>query len=122
MSLFRCYFFISVLLTGLLAQGGWCGDKPVPPERPHSARPFPQHVTYREGCILPSHVSRERMDDSVRAFYKAWKQRYIRRGCNEGEYYVWFEGPDSRNKQCVSEGQGYGMIITALMAGYDTAA
>ena len=27
-----------------------------------------------------------------------------------------------KNKKCVSEGQGYGMIIVALMAGYDTAA
>jgi endo-1,4-beta-D-glucanase Y len=62
------------------------------------------------------------MDDSVRTFYKAWKHRYIRKGCNAAEFYVWFEGLDTHNKQCVSEGQGYGMIITALMAGADTAA
>jgi endo-1,4-beta-D-glucanase Y len=87
-----------------------------------AARPFPQHVTYRKGCILPDHVSQEQMDDSVRTFYDAWKKRYIRKGCNEGEFYVWFEGPEVHNKQCVSEGQGYGMLITALMAGYDTTA
>jgi len=86
------------------------------------ARPFPQHVTYLNGCILPNHISRQRMDDSVRSFYKVWKHTYIKTGCKEGEYYVWFEGPVSHNKQCVSEGQGYGMMIVALMAGYDSAA
>lgn len=86
------------------------------------ARPFPQHVVYQKGCILPGHISRQRMDDSVRTFYNVWKRSYLKKGCNDGEYYVWFEGPASHNKQCVSEGQGYGMMIVALMAGYDTAA
>lgn len=119
MSWLRSLFLVLVLLRG------WCArEYRIHEARPPAnvARPFPQHVAYREGCILPSHVSRQQMDDSVRAFYKAWKQRYIRKGCNEGEFYVWFEGPDTHNKLCVSEGQGYGMIITALMAGYDTAA
>ena len=61
------------------------------------------------------------MDDSVRSFYTAWKKKYLRAGCQPGEYYVWFEGEHSR-KQCVSEGQGYGMVIVALMAGYDDSA
>ena len=86
------------------------------------ARPFPQHVAYQKGCILPNHINRQRMDDSVRAFYNVWKRTYIKKGCNAGEYYVWFESTVSHNKQCVSEGQGYGMMIVALMAGYDTAA
>ena len=34
--------------------------------------------------------------------------------------YIWFEGKDG--KQCVSEGQGYGMVIVALMAGYNPSA
>lgn len=61
------------------------------------------------------------MDDSVRSFYTAWKRRYIRSGCVKGQYYIWFEGQDAR-KQCVSEGQGYGMVIVAMMAGYDPSA
>jgi endo-1,4-beta-D-glucanase Y len=40
--------------------------------------------------------------------------------CKPGEYYIWFE--TKGNKQCVSEGQGYGMIITVLMAGADQGA
>src|SRR5690348_691361 len=77
--------------------------------------PFPAHVTYYPGTIKPSNVSQRQMDDSVRSFYNAWKQRYINSGCDLNEYYVWFELP---GKECVSEGQGYGMMITALMAGY----
>jgi hypothetical protein len=80
-------------------------------------RPFPQHVVYDAGILIPDHVGRMQLDDSVRSFYTAWKKHYIRKGCHEGEYYVWFE--ERGAKQCVSEGQGYGMLIVALMAGAD---
>jgi len=130
MSLSRYVFLIWVTITGLFQPGEGLSGKadvtagvsPGPGMATDAAKPFPQHVGYRHGSILPNHISRKRMDDSVRSFYKAWKQRYIREGCNEGEYYVWFEGPETHNKLCVSEGQGYGMMITALMAGFDTSA
>jgi endoglucanase len=83
-------------------------------------RPFPQHVRYGPGILLPDHVGRQRLDDSVRSFYTVWKKRYIRRGCDPGQYYIWFEG--GGEKLAVSEGQGYGMIIVAMMAGYDPSA
>ncbi|HXB92619.1 MAG TPA: glycosyl hydrolase family 8, partial [Puia sp.] len=84
-------------------------------------RPFPQHTAYHEGSILPDQISRQSLDDSVRSFYRQWKQRYIHDGCLEGESYVWFEGTRGAG-QSVSEGQGYGMVIVALMAGYDSSA
>ena len=83
-------------------------------------RPFPQHIVYGNNIHIPSHIGRQKMDDSVRSFYTAWKKRYLRKGCNPGEYYIWFE--ERGSKQCVSEGQGYGMMIVSLMAGWDTAA
>jgi endo-1,4-beta-D-glucanase Y len=86
-----------------------------------SNRPFPQHAQYFRETILPNHISRNAMDEAVRSFYDEWKERYIHDDCGIGEYYIWFENT-SGGKQCVSEGQGYGMIIVALMAGYDTAA
>ncbi len=85
------------------------------------AHPFPQHTPYLGGAILPNHISRETMDDTVRSFYRQWKQRYILPGCAPDEKYVWFEGTSGRNI-CVSEGQGYGMMIVALMAGFDSTA
>ena len=83
--------------------------------------PFPQHASYASGTILPTHISQQKMDEAVCTFYDEWKEQYIRDACAPGEYYVWFENAKG-NKQCVSEGQGYGMIIVALMAGYDASA
>jgi hypothetical protein len=101
----------SVTKSGVPASAGL-------PGRPAPARPFPQHASYRSGSILPSHVSQAAMDDSVRSFYQQWKKHYILTGCDQGEAYVWFEGTRGTNI-CVSEGQGYGMVIVALMAGFD---
>ena len=84
-------------------------------------RPFPQHTSYKGAAMLPSHLSRETLDDTVRSFYLRWKDHYILPGCSEGEKYVWFEGTQGKNI-CVSEGQGYGMMIVALMAGFDSTA
>ena len=83
-------------------------------------RPFPQHVVYTKGSIKPNHISQQRLDELTLSFYQQWKKRYVRSGCHPGEYFVWFERKG--DKQCVSEGQGYGMIITVLMAGADESA
>jgi endoglucanase len=80
-------------------------------------KPFPQHVKYFNGTIKPNQITQQRLDLYVIDFYKQWEKRYIKPGCDPNEYYVWFELKG--HEQCVSEGQGYGMIITALMAGTD---
>ena len=85
------------------------------------ARPFPQHVQYATGVIKPDHISQQQMDDSVAAFYKRWKGQYVKDDVGSGQFYIWTEN-STGNKKCVSEGQGYGMMIVAIMAGYDTAA
>jgi endo-1,4-beta-D-glucanase Y len=89
---------------------------PAPP-----SHPFPQHNSYEQGTILPNHISQEEMDDSVKSFYKAWKKHYVLPSSRQGESYIYFEGTHGTNI-CVSEGQGYGMVIVALMAGFDSSA
>lgn len=84
-------------------------------------KPFPQHVKYFEGTILPNHITQQQLDDSTRKFYKSWKARYVNDDAGKNQNYIWVEGSVGQ-KVCVSEGQGYGMIIVALMAGYDSAA
>jgi len=84
-----------------------------------SLKPFPQHSSYSSGTIRPSHLPQQQLDKQVTVFYDQWKARYLKTGCNKNQYYIWFEKP---GKECVSEGQGYGMLITVLMAGYDKAA
>lgn len=94
----------------------------VCPARAGVQQPFPQHVAYTPGTIKPNHVRQTQLDSVVTAFYAAWKTQYLKtgdsEGCQPGRYYVRFspDGPII----AVSEGQGYGMIITALMAGYDS--
>jgi endo-1,4-beta-D-glucanase Y len=82
--------------------------------------PFPQHVQYVKGSIKPNHISQLKLDKAVGDFYTQWKSRYIKNTPGKNESYIWFEGTDG--KQCVSEGQGYGMVIVALMAGFDASA
>jgi endo-1,4-beta-D-glucanase Y len=98
-------------------------QQPAPAAASLSApsHPFPQHNSYEPGTILPNHISQEEMDDSVRSFYKAWKKHYVLPSSRPGESYIYFEGTRGTNI-CVSEGQGYGMVIVALMAGYDSTA
>ena len=88
-----------------------------------NARPFPQHTQYASGSILPNHRTQEQLDDDVRAFYDYWKTTYLlEAGQDENEqplYRVAF-GKELPNKDItVSEGQGYGMFIVPMMAGYD---
>jgi len=83
-------------------------------------KPFPQHVKYFAGTIKPNHISQTQLDNAVSSFYTQWKKQFIKNTPGKTESFVWFE--NKGNKQCVSEGQGYGMIILALMAGFDPSA
>jgi endo-1,4-beta-D-glucanase Y len=82
-------------------------------------RPFPQHVVYTAGSIKPSNYTQSQLDNIVKEFYNQWKSVYLKDDCGTDQYYVWFDEESSNNSICVSEGQGYGMMITAFMAGYD---
>jgi endo-1,4-beta-D-glucanase Y len=84
------------------------------------AKPFPQHTRYFTGVVKPIHISQSQLDNTVRSFYNQWKSRFIKKVSGKAQSYVGFEGKGG--KQCVSEGQGYGMIIMGLMAGHDPAA
>jgi endo-1,4-beta-D-glucanase Y len=105
--------------TGNDRGGGDGSPRPDTPAR----RPFPQHVTYTDGAILPSHRSRNQLDDDVRAAYDRWKQRYLVPVTHEtgaSLYRVALGTPGSAaHDSTVSEGQGYGMVIVALMTGHD---
>jgi len=83
------------------------------------SKPFPQHTPYFKGTIKPNHITQSQLDDAVKTFYTQWKVRYIKNVPDKPESYIWF---DKDGKQCVSEGQGYGMTIIVLMAGFDPSA
>ena len=78
--------------------------------------PFPHHTQYKGLYIRPSNYTQDQLDKQTEAFYDGWKKKYLKPGCEKGQYYVWFE---SGNTLTVSEAMGYGMVIVPLMAGYD---
>lgn len=88
------------------------------------AKPFPQQVNYA-GIIKPNHVTQSAMNTSVSSYYDYWKGKYLKNNLSSlpGGYYVKGEitgDADGFTPLGTSEGQGYVMVITALMAGHDT--
>jgi len=77
--------------------------------------PFPQHTVYSDH-IKPSQYTQEELDQQVKSFYDGWKNKYLKKGCQDDQYHVYFA---SGNTVTVSEAMGYGMLIVPLMAGYD---
>lgn len=82
--------------------------------------PFPQHVRYAAGSIAPNHRSQAQRDQDVRDAYGRWKTAYLRTAGTVGGNTLWRVVCDTDgNDNTVSEGQGYGMVVVALMAGHD---
>ncbi len=83
-------------------------------------RPFPQHMRYAPGTIKPGGFSQAQQDADVIKAYQDWKAAYL---VLAGDQYRIAFGKKNPNKaRTVSEGQGYGMVITALMAGSEAQA
>jgi len=73
------------------------------------------HSVFPLGVLRPS-KSQADIDDATAAFYDQWKQRYLIDGCGPEQKRIRMEAGKIWS---VSEGQGYGMVIVALMAGHD---
>jgi endo-1,4-beta-D-glucanase Y len=100
---------------------GGSGDTPGPVLP--VLRPFPQHLDYGE--VRPSRWTQAQLDTAVRTFYDRWKSRYlIALTGNDGhqQYRVAFSRTGGNRDVTVSEGQGFGLMIAATMAGHDPSA
>lgn len=88
---------------------------------PTPSLPFPQHAPLSAGAVLPS-IPRAEMDAAVARFYDVWKARYFHAGCSPGQAYIFCNrektSPD-KEAISVSEGHGYGMILSVYAAGHD---
>lgn len=84
-------------------------------------RPYPQHVLYAAGTIRPNHRTQSQQDDDARAYYDEWKRSFLVEAGTLGDGRHLFRVTFGKKNPTVtvSEGQGYGMIIVAVMAGYD---
>ncbi|TDD61621.1 hypothetical protein E1263_06955 [Kribbella antibiotica] len=88
-------------------QGGTGGGPAVP----FGSHQFP----YAAGMLKPT-GSQATLDQKVIDYYNKWKAAFVRQNCGNG----WYEviSPDADHPY-VGEAQGYGMVITATMAGAD---
>jgi hypothetical protein len=107
---------LAAILASLAATQAVVGDGPF--------RPFPQHTTYAPGTIRPSNHSQAQLDADVRAAYDWWKSHYVVAAGTTPQGYPKYRVTfgTSNPGRTVSEGQGYGMITVAMMAGHDAAA
>ncbi|AJS61487.1 licheninase [Paenibacillus sp. IHBB 10380] len=99
-------------------------------------KPFPQHTVTAAGSIKPNHQPQSQIDATVARLYDEWKKKYLKKNpylkvTAPSQYYVWYADGDWFEKEhddelnvdydsiTVSEAHGYGMLITANMAGHD---
>lgn len=82
-------------------------------------KPFPQQLTYA-GCIKPS-VGQATLNSDVLTYYNYWKGKYLKKSTANASHYYISAGSTGGSNEAVtqSEAHGYGMVITALMAGAD---
>ena len=94
-------------------------EKPAPKYYSRNSKmPYPRHVQYNSGVILPN-INQSVMDNKVLSYYYGWKNNYIRTMHDTLKYVLYTTEQRADNAVTVSEAHGYGMIITALMAGAD---
>ena len=82
------------------------------------AQQFPfgtQHPAYSPGTLTPTNFTRAQMNQHVADYYDVWKGRWLKPDPEGNGWRVWIDSSGST----VSEGQGYGMVIVAAMAGHD---
>ncbi|MFE2430912.1 glycosyl hydrolase family 8 [Streptomyces sp. NPDC059373] len=78
--------------------------------------PFGSHqVPYAAGTLTPT-GDQSALDAKVVDYYKKWKSYFVTQNCGNGWYEVY--SPDADHPY-VAEAQGYGLVITATMAGAD---
>ena len=92
-------------------------------------KPFPQALNY-PNTIKPNNVTQASMNNSITAYYDNWKLDFLRKsnGMTPGGFFVYYQDTtvkytgDTIVFKTVSEAHGYGMIIMALMTGYEDSA
>jgi endo-1,4-beta-D-glucanase Y len=88
----------------------------APSPIPGLGYPFGTHLTPYVAGVLPTVATQAAQDAFVRTEYDSWKAAGVKAAC--GGYVVTFNS----SYATVSEGAGYGMMLTAFMAGHDAQA
>ncbi|MCA9676112.1 MAG: hypothetical protein H6709_09695 [Kofleriaceae bacterium] len=129
----RASTVLSVLALGLAACGGGGGSGDDAPGADGGAgsdggggpdgggdrgpHPFGTHGGYHAGGVIFPGGSQVDLDDATAAAYDRWKARYLEPACVAGQYRI--KTTPATDAYTVSEGHGYGMLLTVIMAGHD---
>ena len=102
--------FLLLTLMGLLGSLNVMGQN----------KPYPQGLTY-PGCIKPNNITQTTLNNDALTYYNYWKGKYLKQSsANASHYYIEAGSTGGSNSAVTqSEAHGYGMVITALMAGAD---
>jgi len=79
---------------------------------------FPQAKTYK-GCIKPS-IDQADMNTQLKAIYDDYKNRFRKTMNTPSGGYYYASPATNGTGLTVSEAHGWGMVITVMMAGYDS--
>ncbi len=93
-----------------------------PPHTVEAKRPFPQARQADEKTIRPNHVTQDEINRVITNYYKKWKDRFFIPEDEPGRSFIICRSTRHRlgyRLMATSEGQGYGMLITALIYPYD---
>src|SRR5688572_14521602 len=117
--LMKRYLILYLLSYSILIS--LAGTACAPSRAAGAAYPFPQYLTYAPGTLRPNHRTQAQQDGDVRTFYDHWKASYLKAAGQTGAGHPLYRvSIGSRDPdRTVSEGQGYGMIIVALLAGHE---
>lgn len=123
---FILIFVFFVIVVGWLIRGV---DKKRPSQleiqNDHSQLPFPRHISYPEHVLKPDHISQEELDTAMRKAYGEWLALFMLADYTPGRAFLRM-GVDRRflryTVEATSVGQGYAMLISALMGGDDLGA
>ena len=115
--LLPCLAIIVCLFSGFyLLSKTFAGEKIPDSKAANALKPFPQNGHFSFHGVLPGCRSPDQLNQAVGDYYRYWKGKYLVPSVTvKGDYKIKY---DSHNRT-VSEAMGYGMIITAYMAGAD---
>jgi endo-1,4-beta-D-glucanase Y len=120
----RLFFCAAVVLAGCgtnALDGGGNSDLSLAGgdgAMPASGHAFGSHPLKYPADVLHPTGTQAALDSTTANAYDAWKAKYVNQGCN-GYYVLSGGGTGPGVGDEVSEGHGYGMVITAIMAGHD---
>lgn len=83
---------------------------------------YPRRGQYMGFSHFPNHRSQQQLDADVAQAYERWKSKYLIRippDSSVGPTLFRVSFGQAEPERTVSEGQAYGMLLAALMAGYD---